>query len=101
MPGQSWGRAVSYAGPGNLVLFSIWHGLRAVDAAYAANSGPSIDLDNNAGSTVTISVKRDGRLDTATASPLIATHKVSQIYDQIGTRHAINLDHATRPLLAL
>lgn len=93
--------AAAYAGPGDQVTGALgWWGLRAYNAAYATGSQPALDLDNNAGSTVTINILSTGFLDTVTAAPLVGTHRVSKLYDQTGNgRHLLQATHVVRPAL--
>jgi hypothetical protein len=83
----------AYVGPGDIVGSALaWWGLRAYNAAYAAAHSPILDLDNNAGSVVTINCLSTGFLDVTTASALVGTHRVSKLYDQTG-----NGKHLTLP----
>lgn len=93
----------SYSGPGDVISGAIgWWGLRGYNKAYATGTNPALDLDSGAGSTVTINILADGTLDVATAAPLVATYKVSKLYDQSGNgRHLTQATHAFRPTLSL
>lgn len=93
--------AAAFQGAGDVVSGAVaWWGLRAYNAAYATGSNPALDLTDNVGTTTTINILSTGFLDTATAAPLVATRRVSKLYDQTGNgRHQIQATFATMPEL--
>lgn len=78
----------SYVGPGDLVSFSWWGGLRAYNAVNAALLVPLIDIqDNGAAHTATIHCLSNGQIDATTLGAFITangTTYVTRIYDQSG-----------------
>lgn len=90
----------SYTGPGDIVTFDAWWGLRAYNSAYATGSNPAIDLHNDSDGSFnsTINILSDGSLDVATAATVIAggASKIGKIYDQTGG--GIHLTQATLAL---
>jgi len=97
----------SYTGPGDIVAFSHWYGLRGYSAAYSTGSNPAADLVDQAGAnTITVNILSDGTLDVASIATWVAAHsvttiKVTKLYDQVGTNHASQGTLATMPVLVL
>lgn len=96
-----------YTGPGDIVTFNAWWGLRAYSAAKAAATAPSVDLFDQAGANrITINVKTNGALDTTAISTWVAantvtTIKVTKFWDQVGTDHMVQATLAAMPTLTL
>lgn len=88
--------SAGYTGPGNVVAFDAWWGLRAYSAAYATSLGPAIDIVSAVPNTDadTLNVSADGTLNTAvlvnsgtSLATWIAAHGtplVIKAYDQSG-----------------
>ena len=94
---------LGYTGPGNIVTGAtgFW-GLRGYNAAYATGSNPGIDIRNAADTTTTtLNILSDGSLDVASVPGTGGPFRVSKVYDQIGTNHFVQTDHAVRPTLLL
>jgi len=79
--------AVAYSGPGDVVSFTGWWGLRAYNAAYATGSNNAIKIRRASDSTTSnIVILASGALDVATATTFCAstTCFVAEAYDQTG-----------------
>ena len=90
----------TYKGPGDLKAAAFaWWGLRGYSAAYSNGNNPAIDLvDQSGANQITINIKSNGSLDTATIVAWIAANsvtapKVKKWYDQSG--HGYHLTQAT------
>ncbi len=97
------GAAPAYTGPGDVQALTWWGGLRAYSAAKAAATAACIDVvDDAVGSTTTtINLTTAGDLDVAAISALGYAVRVSKVYDQVGTDHAVQTTHSQRPALSL
>ena len=106
---RAWGTlrppvaAAAYEGAGDVMPGAYgWWGLRAYNAAYAVpGTGKAVTLDNGGGSVVDIVILPDGTLDAATAAPLIATHKVTKVWDQTGAGKHMTVTFAEGATLSL
>lgn len=96
-----------YTGPGDIVAFNYWWGLRAYSAAKAAAAPAVLDLLDQAGANaITINLLTTGQLDTASIATWVAAHsvttiKVTKIYEQVGTNHLTQATLANMPTLNL
>lgn len=103
--GKAAGGGGGYTGPGDIVSFFGWWGLRAYSAAAAAAAGPCIDILDQAGANaITIHLLTNGKLDTASISAWVTTHSVTTIcvtklYDQASTNHMTQATLANMPTL--
>jgi len=84
--------SVTYTGPGDIVPgATVWGGLRAYTAAYAApGTNPAIDIVKASDGTAeqTINILSTGALDVATIAALGYAVKIKKVYDQTGNgRH--------------
>jgi hypothetical protein len=94
----------AYTGLGDITAFTMWYGLRAYSAAFAAGAGAVADLRRSSdNATMTAHVLTNGDLDTATISAWAGASSifVSRLYDQVGTRHIINGTNSDQPQLIL
>ncbi len=94
---RAGGTIAAYVGPGDLVSFDAWCGLRAYSAATAGTK--SIRIQRASDSALTdISTLATGAFDTATASSFCnaTTCTATKCYDKVGT---IDLTAASQPSL--
>lgn len=78
---------MAYTGPGDIVAFTAWYGLRAYSAAVAAAGSAAVRVRRASDSTETdISVLSNGELNIAALTSFLAstTGTVSKLYDQTG-----------------
>lgn len=96
-----------YTGPGDVVAFNAWWGLRAYNAAKAAAAPAVLDLLDQAGANaITINLLTTGQLDVASINTWVTAHtvttiKVTRIYDQVGTNHQNQATLANMPALGV
>jgi hypothetical protein len=112
-PNQSWRRpqgaaAPSYAGgPGDIISFPFWYGLRGYSIAYATGSNPAIDVvDQSGANSLTVNILASGDLDAASISAWVSANSVttilvSKLYDQVGSAHLTQTTNSRRPSLVL
>lgn len=92
----------TYTGPGDIVTFDAWWGLRGYTATYAGGGAlaKALDLNTTADDDlVTVLLNSNGTLNTS-GLPDLGTHKISKLYDQTGGGlHLVQATHANRPTL--
>jgi len=94
-----------YTGPGDIQAFTFWGGLRGYSRAYSTGLNPAIDLVDQANANpITINIKSDGSLDTATIATWVAANSVTTIlvaklYDQTGNGRHVSIGAGARPSL--
>lgn len=97
---------MSYTGPGDIVTFQAWVGLRGYDAAYAApGTNPCCDLLGADSATTTINILSSGDVDVASMAAFITAHgatTISKMYDQTGGgKDLTQVTAASQPALSL
>ncbi|THD56752.1 MAG: hypothetical protein E8A46_02600, partial [Bradyrhizobium sp.] len=105
-----------YTGPGDIITFTNWYGLRAYNGAYATATGNIADIVDTAtgAASCTIVAKTTGDADLSTAyctgsvsvtTFCTVTHaagcSVKKLYDQVGTNHLTQATLTSMPLLVL
>jgi len=108
------GVVVSYTGPGDIVAFSSWYGLRAYSGTYAAGVGKLINIRNTAtnetcdvpslttggfGLVSGCSGSSSGDTVAVFCALSSGTCTVTEAYDQVGTNHVSQSTAANQPAL--
>src|SRR5262245_59121759 len=98
--GSSGTAAAAYTGPGDVVSFSAWHGLRAYSKATIGTKLVRIVRASDS-TQQDFASAADGSLDAASIATILnaTSGKVVTLYDQVGTNHLTQGTDSARPAI--